>query len=308
MTRTHRSIASVVAAGVLFGTAGTAGALGPAGTTPLGVGALRLIIGAITLGIVLVARGVGPRHLVRLWRNPAVVVAAFGAAIYQLAFFPAVDAVGVGLATLVTVGSGPIFAGLIAWPVLHHRPSRSWALATAICIVGLVLRMSDQLGGGRDLVLGVGLALVAGLSSAAWTVSAKRATDRGAGTTELPAATFALGGLLLVPVLLTQPLDWLREPSGLALALYLGVATMAIANVVLTVGLRGLSPGPVTTLMLTDPVVATILGVVVLGETLTPVAWLGVALVLAGLVLQTAALAGVGLSGSTRSRRRLPSR
>ena len=36
MTRTHRSIASVVLAGVLFGTAGTAGALGPAGTTPQG--------------------------------------------------------------------------------------------------------------------------------------------------------------------------------------------------------------------------------------------------------------------------------
>jgi uncharacterized membrane protein len=38
--------------------------------------------------------------------------------------------------------------------------------------------------------------------------------------------------------------------------------------------------------MLTDPVVATLLGVVVLGESLPMVAGLGVALVLAGLVLQ----------------------
>ena len=38
--------------------------------------------------------------------------------------------------------------------------------------------------------------------------------------------------------------------------------------------------------MLADPVVATILGVVVLGETLAPVAAVGMLLVLAGLLLQ----------------------
>jgi len=60
---------------------------------------------------------------------------------------------------------------------------------------------------------------------------------------------------------------------------------------VLSMGLGNLSPGPVTTLMLSDPLVATILGVVVLGETLGPAAWLGVALVSAGLVLQGVVLA-----------------
>ena len=72
----------------------------------------------------------------------------------------------------------------------------------------------------------------------------------------------------------------------MALALYLGVATMAIANVLLARGIRGLTAGPATTLMLADPVVATILGVVVLGETLAPVAAVGMLLVLAGLLLQ----------------------
>ena len=56
--------------------------------------------------------------------------------------------------------------------------------------------------------------------------------------------------------------------AGLCLVAYLGVATMAIANVLLTRGIHGLPPGPVATLMLTDPVVATVLGVVVLGESL----------------------------------------
>jgi drug/metabolite transporter (DMT)-like permease len=38
--------------------------------------------------------------------------------------------------------------------------------------------------------------------------------------------------------------------------------------------------------MLADPVVATVLGVVVLGETLAPVSVVGVLIVLAGLLLQ----------------------
>jgi DME family drug/metabolite transporter len=61
---------------------------------------------------------------------------------------------------------------------------------------------------------------------------------------------------------------------------------MAIANVLLARGIHGLTPGPATTLMLADPVVATILGVVVLGEVLAPVAAAGMLLVLAGLLLQ----------------------
>ena len=43
--------------------------------------------------------------------------------------------------------------------------------------------------------------------------------------------------------------------------------------------------------MLTDPVVATVLGVVVLGEALAPVAAVGVMMVLGGLVLQGLVLA-----------------
>lgn len=301
MTRTQRSIGSVVLAGVLFGTAGTAGALGPAGTTPQAVGALRLLIGAGTLLLVLWAMGTRPGRILRMWRSPWVIAAAIGAALYQPTFFQAVDDVGVGLATLLAVGSAPIFAGLLGWGVLGLRPTGAWVVATLICIVGLALRSSDALGGAAGVSVGLLLALGAGLSSATWTVAAKHEYDRGANALQLPAATFTLGGLLLLPMLIGQPLDWLAQPSGLALVLYLGVATMAIANVVLSLGLGTLSPGPVTTLMLTDPLVATLLGVAVLGETLGAAEWLGVGLVSAGLVLQAVALARAPRPGRAAS-------
>jgi drug/metabolite transporter, DME family len=289
MSGTRVSILLVVVAGVLFGTAGTAQALGPVGAAPVAVGILRIQVGAVALLAVMPWLGAPRRRIPGLWRRPAILVAAASAALYQPLFFGAVSTVGVALGTLVAVGSEPVFAGLVGWAILRHRPSAGWVAATAIAVAGLVLRSW----GGLDAanVEGLLLALGAGLCSAGYTVAAKHQLDRGVTAIEIPAASFVLGGLLLLPLLAGQPLAWVLEPSGVVLVLYLGVATMAIANVVLTRGIHGLPPGPVATLMLTDPLVATILGVVVLGEALGLVGVLGVVLVSAGLVLQGVVIA-----------------
>jgi DME family drug/metabolite transporter len=289
MPGTRISILFVVAAGILFGTAGTAQALGPAGTTPMGVGVLRIQVGALALLVAMPFLGHHPRSLLTLWRSPAMLVTAISAAVYQPLFFGAVSQVGVAFGTLVAVGSEPVLAGIVGWVVLRHRPTPGWIAATAIAVAGLVLRSSGSLGSGTTV--GLLLALGSGLASACYTVAAKVQLDRGVTAFEVPTASFVLGGILLLPLLIGQPLSWVTEPSGLALVLYLGIATMAFANTLLTRGIHGLRPGPVATLMLTDPVVATILGVAVLGEALAPVAAVGVAMVLVGLVLQGLVLA-----------------
>jgi DME family drug/metabolite transporter len=274
----------VVAAGVLFGTAGTAQALGPAGSTPLGVGIVRIVVGALVLLIAMPLLGSSPRRLIPLWRTPAMLVTATTAGAYQLFFFAGVSRAGVALGTLVAVGSAPLFAGLVGWVVLRHRPSLGWLVATLVCLVGLGLLTAPGLTGGS--ATGFALALGAGLCIAGYNVAARIQLDRGVGALEVPTGSFVLGGALLLPLLLTQPLAWISTPSGAAMALYLGVATMGLANVLLTRGMRTLTPGPATTLMLTDPVVATVLGVVVLGETLAVVEVIGVLVILAGLFLQ----------------------
>jgi len=184
------------------------------------------------------------------------------------------------------VGSAPLFAGLVGWAVLRHRPTLGWLVATVVCLVGLGLLTAPGLSGGS--AIGFLLALGAGLCIAGYNVAARIQLDRGVGALEVPAGSFVLGGALLLPLLCVQPLAWLSTPSGAAMALYLGVATMGLANVLLTRGMRTLTPGPATTLMLTDPVVATVLGVVVLGETLEAVEVLGVLVILGGLFLQGA--------------------
>jgi DME family drug/metabolite transporter len=71
------------------------------------------------------------------------------------------------------------------------------------------------------------------------------------------------------------------------LAIYLGAVTMGIANGIQTVGLKGISPGVASTMMLADPVTAAVLGVVVLGEAVTLNGAIGLILVIIGLVMQS---------------------
>ncbi|MFN8169947.1 MAG: EamA family transporter [Candidatus Nanopelagicales bacterium] len=281
-----RAVLSVLAAATLFGTTGTAQALGPSGTTPLGVGAVRIAVGGAGLVAALPWLGGSRRDALGLWRTRWGLAAGLTTALYQVCFFAGVSRAGVALGTLVTIGSGPVFTGLLSWLLLRERPRLSWVVATAVCVVGLALLVgSGATQSGVDPV-GLLLALASGLGYAVYTVAAKRLMTDGHRSDEVMAGAFSLGGLVLVPVLLTQPMAWLATPSGLALALWLGLATTTAAYVLFGRGLRHLPAGPVTTLVLAEPVVATVLGVVVLGEHLAPLGWVGAALVLAGLVLQ----------------------
>jgi DME family drug/metabolite transporter len=290
--RPDRASALVLISGVLFGTAGTARAIAAPGASNIAVGALRVMVGGLTLLAALPRVGGSRAHVRSLWHRPVVLVMAGGAALYQVCFFAAIVSTGVAIGTLVTTGSTPIFAGLLGWAVLGHRPSTTWIAATVLAVAGLALLSAGALGAsggtGASVGIGLGLALVAGLCSGIYNVGTKRVLDGTTAPIELTAATFTLASVFLLPGLLAQPLGWLATIGGVGAALYLGVVTAALANSWLARGVERLGPGPASTLMLADPVTATILGVVLLHETVTGARALGIALVLAGLALQTA--------------------
>jgi len=283
---TAPAVAAVLAAAVLFGTTGTAQALGPGGTSPLGVGAVRLAVGGLALLVVLPLVGGSGRAAVALWRTPVGLLAGACTALYQVCFFAAVEATGVALGTLVTIGSGPVFAGLLGAALLRERVQPSWLVATGTCVSGLALL---TLASGRDGTADPGgllLALASGAAYAAYTVAAKRLMLAGRTPSDVMASAFSLGGLLLLPLLATQPLAWLTTPGGWVLAGYLGLGTTTAAYLLFGRGLSVLAAGPVTTLVLAEPLVATALGVGLLGERLPTLGVVGAALVLAGLALQ----------------------
>ena len=112
-----------------FATTGTAQALGPDGTDPVGVGATRILVGGALLALVAVGRA---SAAARAGRRKAVAAAVAGVAVYQLAFFAAVADTGVAVGTIVALGSAPTLTGLFEWIVDRRRPSTRWAAATAL--------------------------------------------------------------------------------------------------------------------------------------------------------------------------------
>ena len=153
-------------AAVLFGTTGTALALGPDSASPLGVGAARIVVGGAILATLAVATGAlrGP------WPLGLVLSAGIGVAVYQLSFFEAVDRTGVAIGAIVAIGSGPVFVGAFERVTDGVWPGQRWALATAIATGGVaLLTLSGAQGAAADVV-GIGLALVAGAGYATYTV------------------------------------------------------------------------------------------------------------------------------------------
>ncbi len=273
----------VLAAAVLFGTTGTARALGP-DISPLGVGAARIAVGAALLALVaaLVARR-GATTAAPRWSRTPIALGGLGVAGYQLAFFAAVADTGVAVGTVVALGSAPVFAGLLSR--LTGGTSRldaRWAACTALATAGVAMLVaSGQSASVKPL--GVALALGAGIGYAAYTVAAKRLLDQGHCPEAVMARTFGAGALILLPILPLTGFAALASPGALALAVYLGAIPTALAYVLFARGLKLLPAAEVATLTLAEPLTAAALGTIVLGEQLSATAALGAAMVLAGL-------------------------
>jgi DME family drug/metabolite transporter len=109
------------------------------------------------------------------------------------------------------------------------------------------------------------------------------------------AASFAIAAVVLLPVFIASGLWW-TTPSGFVLILWLGLAATTVAYLLFGVGLTVLQPGHIATLNLAEPVVATMLGLLLLSETLGLRGWVGSALVVVALAL-------LGFAGRTKSGR-----
>lgn len=270
----------VLAAAALFGTIGTARVLGPDASSA-SVGAVRLLIAAVLL--LAIATPHGWPALRASWRLPGVWFAGVAQAAFNITFLGAVTRAGVAVGTLVAIGCTPILTGLAT-----RRVNLSWVVATALALVGLAALLSQGIGRGVT-VAGVGFALGAAASYATFIVSSSSLGRSPVDTSVKLAAIFTIAAVVLAPALVLAPLDWAGSARGVAMVLYLAVAATVLAYNLFNRGLRTLAPGTAATLGLAEPMVATVLGVVVLGERLSLLGWAGAAVVMAALTVMVRA-------------------
>ena len=289
----------VLLAALFFATTGTAQALGPTSTNPVGVGAARILVGgALLLAVAIAVRRGCTRNT---WAPMPVLAAVAGVAVYQLAFFAAVADTGVAVGTIVALGSAPTLAGLFEWLLDRRVPDPRWAAATALACGGVAML---ALSGGEASVSlpGIGMAIVAGGSYAVYTLAAKRLLTAGHPPEQVMAVAFGLGAVALLPALALSSPGWLLDVDGIALALFLGIVPTAVAYVLFARGLRGLTASETATLTLAEPLTAGALGAIVLAEPLTATSAAGAGLVLAGLLALAIRIPAPRLASPQRAR------
>jgi DME family drug/metabolite transporter len=186
-----------------------------------------------------------------------------------------------------------VFAALLERVVQHRQLSRRWLVSTTIAVTG-VLALS--LGGRADiatadrLLPGIAVGLLAGFAYALYTYCSSRALDRIEGEHEhggrgVMGAMFGIGALGLLPVLVITGSPLLQDGGTVSIALYLAVGPMFIAYLLFGYGLTFIRSSTVTTITLLEPLVATVLAVLVVGERLAPLGWVGLALILVGVAV-----------------------
>ncbi|MFI6293725.1 DMT family transporter [Nonomuraea sp. NPDC050790] len=267
---------AVVAAAVLWGTAGTAGLLVSADSVALA--AARLVLGGAALALLAWS---GLRSALR----PSLLLGAVAVAAYQLCFFAAVARTGVAIGTVVAIGSGPVFTGLLSWLLHGRRPSARWSAATTAAIAGsaaLIAGSGTDTGG--QVLSGILFALLGGLLYAYYAVSAAQAISAGLPSNAVMGIMFGGAAVIMLPILWWRGTAWLTAPPALLAVLYLGLGTTALAYFLYGRGLRTTPVATAATLALAEPAVAALLGLIVLGEKLALLSVLGLGLLAISLV------------------------
>lgn len=272
-----RAVLAVLVAALCFATTGTAQDLAAVAGSSASVGLARIVLGGAVLAacswwvVRRAAPTVTPRDraglLARWPRAAVVVIGAGGVLAYQPTFFQGTASNGVAVGTVVALGSAPVVTGVLDAVVNRRRPDRVWAVATALALLGVVL-VSGVLATGDAAGPSILWSVGAGASYAVYTLAAKELLDSGWPPQRAMGALFGLAAAVAAPLLVLTAPTWILTTSGILLVLWLGLVTTAVAYLLFGWGLARLPAPTVATLTLAEPLGATVLGLLLLGESL----------------------------------------
>jgi DME family drug/metabolite transporter len=297
-----RGLLYLIIAGVAWGTAGAVAALayGVSDLGPVALSFWRCVSGLVLLAAVRLLR---PRTRTvvreRLGRKALRAgTTGLGLAVFQTGYFAAVQATGLAVATVVTLGAGPVFVALGARLTLGERLGRGGVVAVGGALAGLgVLTLGGE--GSAVRPSGVLLGLVSAAGGAAMTLLTRRwGRDGGADAASTSVGVFAVTSVLLLPFALAEGLvPHTAQPALLLwLLAYLAAVPTALSYALYFAGAAVVRAATVSVIMLLEPVSAAVLAVVLLGEHLT-------APTLAGTLLMLGAVTGLAVTEARGARR-----
>ncbi|MFC4260322.1 DMT family transporter [Marinobacter lacisalsi] len=248
---------------------------------PLTLGLLRLVV-ALPFFWLLMKRELdqaaastnGPR---RLWPALAprglLVLAALGLfqAFYQGSYLIAVDMIGAGIATLISLCLPPVLVALLSAPLLGEKPRPVTLIALVAAIAGTAMLVaSDIETAGALRLAGILMALLAAIVYTGFNMTSRY------NSTGTPVFTTAFV-CFLVAALLLLPVVWLSGGfAGLAslglkdwlMVAYIGVVPTCVGYVCFFTGMKT-TPATLSSIIVTlEPLFVALLAWLILGEIL----------------------------------------
>lgn len=243
---------------------------------PLLVAALR----SLPVGVLLTAwLGKLPKGI---WWWRILLLGSLNIGIFQALLFVAAYRLPGGVAA--TAGAiQPLLVVLFSWIVLHEKPSKLSIVAAIMGFVGVGLLVLGP--AARLDSVGIIAAIAGAATMGLGTVLVKR-WKRPVSLMVFTAWQLAVGGIVLLPIALVieGPFTHLSV-TNLVGFVYLGLIGTGLAYALWFRGIDKLKASAVSYLGLMSPVVATLLGFVLLHQTLTTIQLTGIAIVLMSVLI-----------------------
>ena len=277
----------IILAGCFWGSMGIfVRRLSTFGFSPIQIVALRITVAALAFSLLLMIKDRSGFRIA--WRDlPLFLGLGFGSILFfTICYFSAITIMPLSTAAILLYTS-PIWIMLMSVLFFREKLNRIKLIALALAFAGCVL-VSGISGEGltlTGLLLGLGSGIGYGLYSILGTIALRKYSPY---TVTTYTFLFAAAGSWLV----CQPADMISKFSaaenqtGLLLFCVLtGLVTAVIPFLAYTLGLRTVEASRAGILATIEPLVATLVGIIVFSEPLTLLSGLGIVLILAAVVL-----------------------
>lgn len=262
--------------------------LNAAGLSAMNVTQVRVTVACLTVGLYLLLfrRDLLKIRLKDIWCFIGTGIVSL--LLFCYCYFNALE-LGTGIATVeILVYTSPVFVMLMSVVLFKEKITKTKLCALVSAIVGCVF-VSGILGGGEiGSASGVALATASGFFFALYSIFSRYAIERGYRSLTIVFYTFlfctvgcsflADWGTISAVVFAPAPKVWL-------LCLGLGIVTGFLPYVLYSTALESMESSKASILAAFEPVVGTLLAMLIFGEFPHYTAWIGIVLVLAAVVM-----------------------
>lgn len=282
---THSGFIAVLIASILWGTTGTAASYAP-NLSPLAIGAFAMGGGGLLQALLAHKNILSHLPQIRSY-YPLLLIGMVSVAIYPLAFYSSMRMAGITIGTVVSIGSAPLFTALLEKCFDKKALSVKWFISFVFGVAGVLLlsigeshsQASAHTIETDQKSIGIILGLIAALTYSLYSWAAKKMIDRGIDSKASMGLIFGFGALILLPTLFFTGSNLFDEPVNLYVVGYMMLIPMFLGYLLFGYALKTISASTATTLTLFEPLVAALFAVLLVGEQLAPIGWVGMVLI-----------------------------